>query len=147
MRLHTARLWHALCSTYRTGYYYGRSRRLTFDLISNGETQVIVNDRDILGFPGHPITSAGAASYYGSFGLILDFDLATGKITAIKNYYGTPPNYVAANTRSAELDPSGVNTYDAATKTIKIKYWMNQPSVITPHRTAFDETWVYSGDR
>lgn len=120
---------------------------LTFDLISNGASQVVVNDRDVLGFPGHPILSGGATSYYGSFGLILDFDDATGKITSIKNYYGTPPNYVAANTRSAELDPSGVNTYNKATKTIKIKYWMNQPSVITPHRTAFDETWVYAGNR
>lgn len=120
---------------------------LTFDLISNGASQVVVSDRDVLGFPGHPILSGGSPSYYGSFGLILDFDDATGKITAIKNYYGTPPNYVSGNGRSAELDPSGVNTYDKATKTIKIKYWMNQPSVITPHRTAFDETWVYDGDR
>ena len=120
---------------------------LTFDLISNGANEVVVSDRDILGFPGHPISNAGANSYYGSFGLIVDFDEATGNITALKNYYGTPPDYVAGNTRSAELDPSGENRYDAATKTIKIKYWMNQPSVITPHRTAFDETWVYGGNR
>ncbi len=118
---------------------------LTFELITNGANQVIVSDQ-LLGFPGHPILSAGSTSYYGSFGLILDFD-DTGKITAIKNYYGSAPDYVSGNGRSAELDPSGENRYDEATKTIKIKYWLNQPSVISPHRTLFDETWVYDSAR
>lgn len=119
---------------------------LTFDLVTNGANEVIVYERD-RGIPAHSILSSGSTSYYGSFGLILNFDPATGKITQIRNYYGTAPDYVSGNGRSAELDPSGENTFDLASKTIKIKYWLNQPSVITPHRVEFDETWVYAGAR
>jgi hypothetical protein len=61
------------------------------------------------------------------------------------NYYGQP----AGNTRSG-LDPSGVNQYDAATKTVRIKYNMTQSSLVpaAPHiRTTWDETWKYVGSR
>ena len=96
-----------------------------------------------LGILGHLILSGTSLSYYGSFGIIVTFDRTTNKITSIKNSYGQP----STNGRYAILDPSGVNAWDPATKTIKIKYWMDEPTVIKPHRTAFDETWTYIGPR
>lgn len=86
-------------------------------------------------------------SSYGGFCVVFEFDPLTNKVVAVTNYFGQPnPD----NTRSAELDPSGENQYDASSKTIKLKYWMNQPSVITDppyHRVSFDETWTYLGPR
>ena len=96
-----------------------------------------------LGILGHLIFSGTSLSYYGSFGIIATFDRTTNKITSIKNSYGQP----SSNGRYAILDPSGVNAWDPVTKTIKIKYWMDQPDVIAGHRTAFDETWTYIGPR
>jgi hypothetical protein len=96
-----------------------------------------------LGILGHLILSGTSLSYYGSFGIIVTFDRTTNKITSITNSYGQP----ASNGRYAILDPSGVNAWDPVTKNIKIKYWMDQPSVIAGHRTAFDETWTYIGPR
>ena len=81
-------------------------------------------------------------TYYGSFGLIINFD-ASDNVSSLSNYYGQP----SGNGRSANVDPSGINKYDPATKTIKIKYWMDQPSVVTPHRTYFNETWKFVGPR
>lgn len=91
-----------------------------------------------------PITSGTTYSRYGSFGIIIEFDPATDKVIAVTNYYGQP----AANTRSAQLDASGVNTWSNGT--MQIKYNMLQPSVVTtaPHiRTTWDETWKYLGSR
>jgi len=97
-------------------------------------------------YPLHPISSAGAWSYYGSFGLIISFDASgSGVISNLVNYFGVP-----ANTRTAALDPTGVNKWDPATKKIQIKYFMKQPSVVTtaPNiRTTFDETWTYKAVR
>lgn len=81
-------------------------------------------------------------SGYGTFAPVLEFDPATDKIIAVTNSFGQP----AGNTRSGQLDPSGVNTYTASTKAIKIKYWMKQPSVVAaaPNiRVMWDETWTY----
>jgi hypothetical protein len=119
---------------------------ITWDLITNGPAQCNVYDNENLGFPGHVFNSAGDPSspntYYGSFGLVINFD-GSDNVSSVTNYYGQP----AGNGRSANLDPSGVNKYDPATKTIKIKYWMDQPAVVTPHRTYFNETWTYIGPR
>lgn len=93
-----------------------------------------------------PILNAGAGSVYGSFCPIFEFDPATDKVVAVTNYYGQP----AGNSRSAELDPSGVNQYDPATKTLKVKFFMKQPSVITvaPNiRVTFDWELTYKGER
>ena len=93
----------------------------------------------------HTIKSAGALSVYGSFGLLVNFD-ASDNVSSVINYYGQP----ASNTRSAQLDPSGVNKYDGTAKKITIKYWMLQPSVMTaaPYiRTTYDEVWTYVGPR
>lgn len=119
---------------------------LEWELVTSGPNSVVVYDNVELGFPGHMISNAGSPSYYGSFGLVVNFDPVTNVITSVTNFYGQP----AGNTRSAELDPTGVNKYDPASKTIKIKYFMKQPSVVTtpPNiRTAFDETWEYIGPR
>lgn len=91
-----------------------------------------------------PITSGTTYSRYGNFGIIIEFDPATDKIIAVTNYYGQP----ASNTRSAQLDASGINTWSNGT--MKIKYNMLQPSVVTTApfiRTTWDETWQYLGPR
>ena len=83
-------------------------------------------------------------SYFGSFCPQFTFD-AAGNVTAVTNAYGQP----AGNTRSAQLDPSGINKYDPATKTIKVSYWMNQPSVVSApphHRGHMVETYTFKED-
>lgn len=80
----------------------------------------------------HKLQNNGANSTYGSFGAVLLFD-ARYNVISVVNKHGQP----ASNGRSAELDPSGVNKFDPATKVLRVKYWMNQPG--TTHRTAFDE--------
>jgi Domain of unknown function (DUF1735) len=92
-----------------------------------------------------PILNAGAKTVYGSFAPVFTFDAATNKIIGVTNYYGTP-----ANTRAAALDPSGENFYDPETQTIKVKFFMRQPSLVpTPPniRTSFDWTLKRTGDR
>lgn len=115
---------------------------LDVDLVTVGANSVVMVDNAI-GVPSHSIKSGASLSYYGSFAPVLNFDPSgNGTIVSVTNYYGQP----AGNGRSAELDPSGVNKR-AANKNIQVKYWMNQPSVITPHRTSFDETFTYLGNR
>jgi Domain of unknown function (DUF1735) len=113
------------------------------ELATDGALRVILRDRALGDTnPFHSILNAGSVSYYGAFGLVINFN-ADNTVANVVNFHGQP----AANTRSAELDPSGVNKWDPATNTLKIKYWMNQPSVITPHRTSFDETFVFKKKR
>jgi len=119
-----------------TGYY-----PLKWELRTTGASTVTVVDNELLGIPGHVISSSGSTSYYGSFGLVVTFDPATNKITSLVNYYGQP----SSNGRSAALDPSGRNEYDPVTKKIYIKYFMLQPG--TTVRTTFDEVWSYTGPR
>ena len=83
---------------------------------------------------------------YGSFSPIFEFDPETNKVVAVTNIYGQP----AGNTRSAQLDPDGENYYDPETKTIKVKFFMLQPSYIptAPYiRVKFDWTMKRTGDR
>lgn len=112
-------------------------------LITAGPNQVLLFDNDYTGDIFHKIKSGAADSYYGGFGVVFNFD-ANGNVTSVLNYYGQPN---PANTRSAELDPSGINKFDPVTKTLDVKYWMNQPSVISPHRTSFTEHFTYVGPR
>lgn len=124
-----------LTSASLTGYY-----PLTWELRTTGSNTLAVFDKS-QGTQTHLIYSGTSLSQYGSFGLNITIDPATNKITGIVNSYGQP----SANGRSAALDPTGINAYDPATKTIKIKYFMLQPG--TTVRTTFDETWVFSGVR
>jgi hypothetical protein len=113
------------------------------ELVTDGALKVIIRDRALGATnPFHSILNAGSVSYYGAFGLAITFK-EDNTVASIVNVYGQP----ASNGRSAELDPSGVNKWDPATKTLKIKYWMNQPTVITPHRTSFDETFTFKSKR
>jgi hypothetical protein len=124
-----------------TGYYPN-----TIELISTGAFQCAVQDNTIGGIY-HAFLNAGNLSYYGNFGLVVNFNPdGSGNIVSVTNYWGQP----ASNTRSAELDPTGVNKWDSSTKDIQIKYFMKQPSVVSapPNiRTMFDETWTYTGAR
>jgi hypothetical protein len=114
------------------------------ELITTGATTVKMVPID-LGFEGHLIMSGPDASYYGSFGPVFKFD-ENDNVIEVTNFYGQP----AGNTRSAALDPTGVNKWNATTKKMTVKYVMKQPSVITapPNiRTVFDEVFTYLGPR
>lgn len=120
-----------------TGYF-----PMNYHLITTGTSSVDGFDPDVWEDYFVPIKSGTATSGYGSFCPQFVFD-ASNKITSVTNYFGQP----AGNGRSAELDPSGVNQWDPTTRTIRVKFWMNQPSVIAGHRTAFDWTMTYKGAR
>lgn len=112
------------------------------DLVTVGANSVVMVDNAI-GVPSHSIHSGSSLSYYGSYAPVLNFDPSgNGTIASVTNYYGQP----SGNGRSAEMDPSGVNKR-SANNDIQVKYWMNQPAVITPHRVYFDETFTYLGPR
>lgn len=123
-------------ATYAGSYPYETT------LAKNNETQATNTPKE-LGIPGHLILIGGSKSYYSQFAIIITVDPATNKITSITNHYGQP----SSNGRSATLDPSGANSWDPVTKEIKIKYWMDEPTVFTPHRVSFDETWTYLGPK
>lgn len=128
------------------GATFSAAYPLEWELQTTGPSTCVVVDNYYLGIPGYVFSNAGSLTYYGSFGLIVNFDLATDAIASVVNYYGQP----AGNTRSARLDPSGINAYNSNTKAINIKYFMVQPSVITaaPNiRSYFNETWSYLGPR
>jgi len=87
----------------------------------------------------HPILNGTAVSAYGNYAVTLEFNDNT--IVDMYNGYGQ-----GAGSRWGFLDATGVNTFDPATKTIKIKYTMNQPDAGTV-RTRFNETFKYLGPR
>lgn len=118
-----------------TGYY-----PLNWDLRTAGSNKVKIFDR-LTGTQTHLIQSGASLSQYGQFGLDVTFNATTDEVESITN------PLLGSLGRQAALDESGENRYDAATKTVKIKYFMLQPSVVTPYRTSFDETWVYKAAR
>ena len=102
-------------------------------------TQVKMVSKDLTTV-GHLISHGGSLSFYGNFGLLINFDPVTNKITSITNFYGQP----STSGRIAVLDPSGVNSWDPARKKMQIKHWMDETG-ISGHRTSFSETWTYLG--
>ena len=98
-------------------------------------TQLELVDNDQTNDVYHKILSNGSGSYYGSFGVVFNFD-NNYHVISVVNKYGQP----SSNGRSAELDPSGINKFDPSSRTLKVKYWMNQPG--STHRTSFDETFM-----
>jgi hypothetical protein len=126
-----------------TGWY-----PFTYELQTSGEHSVTCYLTD----PGyfdyyHPITSGGAVSVYGAFGLELEFDHSgNGNIIAVTNPWGNPPS----NTRMPAINPAGTNKWNSTTKNILFTYWMKQPSLVpaAPNiRVSFDEKWTYKGAR
>lgn len=90
-----------------------------------------------------PILNNGSPSAYGSFTPVFIFD-ANDNVVDVVNAYGQP----AGNTRSAQLDPTGVNKWFAtANRQMEVMFWMNQPSVIAGHRTSFNLNLSYLGPR
>jgi len=119
---------------------------LEWQLRTTSATQCVVVDDVYLGIPGFVFNTGAGLSYYGSFGLIVNFDPATDRIASVVNFYGQP----SGNTRSAELDPTGLNRYDNATKTIDIKYFMRQTNAVpaAPNiRCRFNEQWKFKRSR
>ena len=100
---------------------------LEYTLETVAANKCVIVDREY-GFnaPGHIFFTGTGASVYGSFAAVLEFDPTTNKVIGVTNFYGQP----AGNTRSAQLDLSGINTYDPTTKTIRVKYNMRQTSVV-----------------
>ena len=112
-----------------------------WELITAGEHSVVVYDNINLGFPGYLFSNNGAPTYYGNFGLIVNFDPSgNGNIASVLNFYGQP----SPNNRFAQLDPTGINKWTPAK--IEIKYMILQPNITTV-RSRFTETWTYLGPR
>jgi len=118
---------------------------MDINLVTSGPSSVDVFNTD-LGLVGYEFLNAGSATYYGSFGVRINIDPASNKVTSVINVYGQP----AANTRSAVLDPTGINARDPLTGDIDVKYNMTQPSVVPapPNiRSNFNEHYKYNGPR
>lgn len=121
-----------------TGYF-----PMKYWLITSGKTTVDGFDPVVWEDYFIPIRSGSALSGYGSFSPTFTFD-DNDNIVSVTNIYGQP----SGNGRSAALDPSGVNKYDPSTKTIKVKFFMYQPSVVANGpRVEFDWTMVRKGPR
>lgn len=110
-------------------------------LVTTGPNQGRVIPKQ-LGIPGLIIKIGGSLSYYSNFGPVLNF-ANDNKVSSMVNHYGQP----ASNGRSAELDPSGANQWNPSNKSMALKFWMNEPAAATPHRSAFNTTWTYLGER
>ena len=118
---------------------------MDINLITSGPNSVDVFNTD-LGLVGYEFNTPTGPSYYGSFGVRIFIDPVSNKVTSVTNVYGQP----AGNTRSAILDPSGVNARDPSTGNISVKYYMTQPSVIPAPpsiRAYFNEVYTYNGPR
>ncbi len=118
---------------------------MNINLVTSGPNSVDVFNTD-LGLVGYEFLNAGTGTYYGSFGVRMFIDPTSNAVTSVINVYGQP----AANTRSAVLDPSGINKRDPATGDIDVKYFMTQPSVIPAPpsiRSYFNEHYQYNGPR
>lgn len=112
-------------------------------LITTGSNSVAMYDNVTKGY-AHSILSGTSTSSYGSYSPKFIFDPSgDGTIINVTNYYGQP----SGNGRSGELDPSGTNKMNLTDMSMDVNYWMNQPSVIAPHRVSFIEHFTYIGPR
>jgi hypothetical protein len=110
-------------------------------LVTNGANQVLLYDNDAGFALRHLILNGTALTSYGNVGVAFDFDPATNKVTNASNFLVDP----APRSRTIVLDPTGVNTWDPATKTLQVKYFLYQGGTLK--RTSFDETYKFTGDR
>lgn len=99
-------------------------------------------DSEFLGGYGYVFNTGGGLSYFGSYAAVFKFD-DSNNVTAVTNYYGQP----AANTRYAEIDPTGVNKYTTFSedgKTLEVSYFMYQSG---NKRLVFKEKYEYVRER
>ncbi len=138
-----------------TGLYPRQYTLITTGANTVDFTQVINGDL----IPGYLFNANGANSFFGSFGIEATFNVSTNVLTSVNNYYGHPgraltsvgdpsfgtgaPNFVSSNGRSAVLDPTGINKYDPATKTLEAKYFLRQVSSPGGLRGLITEKLVY----
>ncbi|WP_339876307.1 DUF1735 domain-containing protein [uncultured Algoriphagus sp.] len=92
---------------------------------------------------GYRFLNSGSGTYFGSFGanFIMDDE---GNVTSVVNAYGQP----SSNNRSAQIDPSGVNTFTIVSetdKTLEVSYYLIQPTGSI--RCTFKETFTFLRDR
>ncbi|MGI6120605.1 MAG: hypothetical protein ACOYIB_08600 [Desulfosporosinus sp.] len=129
--------------TYQWGLQYP-GEDFTVQLQTYDGQSIVMFDEIVFGDYIYPMSTATSFSGWGSFAPIFKFD-NDGNVIEVTNYYGQP----AGNTRSALLDPSGVNKYDPATKSFQVSYWMVQPNAVAapPHyRTHMVETYTFMED-
>jgi len=123
-------------------------------LETTGLTTNVLFDYVYAGTFGHEILSAGATSYFGNFSPIFTFD-ANNNITSVVNYYGQGTN---SSTRSAAIDPTGVNKFTSGTPGVagsvfQVSYFLYQTSASPAgtgpggSRDQFTETYTYLGPR
>lgn len=132
-------------------YAAGGYPKQVYNLETVSPTQCLVYDATL--YDGYYcVFGTGAPGYsgFGSFAALIEFDPATNNIVSVTNAYGQG---YSSNKRSGRLDPTGVNKWDAATQTMKIKYNMlqaaNCASCAAPLylRATWDETWKRKGSR
>ena len=117
------------------------------DLISTGLNSNVlynINPSALSGYY-HIASFGGSANVFGAFAPIFTIDPATGSVISVTDYYPLDdPSNVHA--RTAKLDPSGINKYDFATKTMKVRYILYQGD-LGIDRVFFNEIFTYVGPR
>lgn len=96
---------------------------------------------------GKVINAGGSLSSFGAYDPVFTIDPTSGKVTSVTDAisYTDPSNI---HGRYAKLDPSGVNKYDFATKTMQVTYDLIQDDLGTGTvRVVFNETYTYVGPR
>jgi hypothetical protein len=125
----------------------GAKSPTTVQLITTGPNSVVMynSGTSVSSFKTiFPILSGTSESGYGGFMPVFYFD-ANENVIKVENNFGQPN---PANTRSAGIDPTGVNKFNASTKVLKVKFFMYQPSVIpVGPRTTIDLTLTRTGPR
>ncbi len=119
---------------------------MKYDLVTSGATTVDGFDPEYWVDRFIPIYSGTSISGYGSFSPVFTFDPTTNKITSITNFYGQP----AGNTRSAAMDPSGLNQFNPDDHSVDVKFFMKQPSAVPdPPNIRVEFNWhlTYKGKR
>jgi hypothetical protein len=112
-----------------------------WDVVTISASSNRVDDLPNLGGPGFLFSNAGALTYYGEYGLQINFDPATDKIASVVNTAGQPS---PTRLRAAVLDPTGLNRFNPADHSIDIKYMMTQNGA---PKAFFDQHFEYIGPR
>lgn len=122
----------------------GQYPKRAIALETYGPNSVLYHD-DYYGIYGTIfLTETGGATYYGNFCPIFFFFSTTGKITGVRNAYGSNNS----QSRDAKLDPAGVNKItfgpDGRAAKIEVSYFMTQAGNV---RLTFNEVFTYSTAR